>query len=82
MRPERAGRDFVEEAGGHLMMLPLPLLLLDAAALSLLLVTDFCFVTLLFLRSPLLPTFIGEMSDVIVPIACLLLRKMRLQLSC
>jgi hypothetical protein len=47
-----------------------------------LLVTDFCFVTLLFLRSPLLPTFIGVMSDVIVPIACLLLRKMRLQLSC
>jgi hypothetical protein len=68
MRPERAGRDFVEEAGGHLMMLlllPLPLLLpLDSTALFLLLVVDnFCFTTLLLLLS----TFIGVMSDVIVP---------------
>jgi hypothetical protein len=46
MRPEMDGSDFADEAGGHLMILALllllPPLLVDVEALVLLLV-DFCF---------------------------------------
>lgn len=38
MRPETAGRDFAEEAGGHLAILLPPILLLDGAVL-----VGFCF---------------------------------------
>mmetsp|Transcript_16776 Transcript_16776/g.26161 ORF Transcript_16776/g.26161 Transcript_16776/m.26161 type:complete len:93 (+) Transcript_16776:264-542(+) len=63
MRPESGGRDFVEEAGGHLIALPLPLLL-DVMVLGLLLlVVDFCFAAL-WLPDEL--SFFGVMIDAIL----------------
>ena len=76
MRPERGGIDFVEEAGGHLMRLLLPLLLfLDDGTTLLLLVEDFWLTTLRIVLGSLtlvLSTFIGVISDndVIAPPDC------------
>lgn len=63
MRPESGGRDFVEEAGGHLIVLPLPLLLDSIALLLLLIVVDFSAAAL---WSPELSTFFGVISDAII----------------
>lgn len=63
MRPESGGRDFVEEAGGHLIVLPLPLLLASTALLLFLPAVDFS-VAALWL--PELSTFLGVISDAIL----------------
>ena len=62
MRPESGGRDFVEEAGGHLIVLLL-LVLLDGMVLGLeVLVVDFCFVALWSLEL----SFLGVMIEAIL----------------
>lgn len=62
MRPESGGRDFVEEAGGHLIVLPLPVLL-DGMVLGLeVLVVDFCLVALWSLEL----SFFGVMIEAIL----------------
>ena len=63
MRPDSGGRDFVEEAGGHLIVWPLPPLPELTVLLLLLPAVDFSFAAL---WEPELSTFLGVISDAIL----------------
>lgn len=63
MRPDSGGRDFVEEAGGHLIVWPLPPLPELTVFLLLLPAVDFSFAAL---WEPELSTFLGVISDAIL----------------
>ena len=64
MRPDSGGRDFVEEAGGHLIVWPLPPLPELTVFLLLLPAVEFSFAAL---WEPELSTFLGVISDAILP---------------
>ena len=63
MRPDSGGRDFVEEAGGHLIVWPLPPLPELTVFLLLLPAVGFSFAAL---WEPELSTFLGVISDAIL----------------